>query len=170
MGYIRDYDGNNLGAADKWQYLGHTDINGKGLQEYIFVNPQIGRWASVAIASDGNVYMDNFGSGGNTRVVGIYTDPLVANGSVQKGGPFDSQTRFQNDLYNNNIGTILGSGDYDHNGLQEVYFKLKDGSAFLHAYMWADGNIQYANYQNATQVQQYLTSNGYSSSYWGTWF
>ena len=29
--------------------------------------------------------------------------------------------------------------------------------------MHADGNIQYANYQNETQVREYLTSNGYSS-------
>ena len=29
--------------------------------------------------------------------------------------------------------------------------------------MHADGNIQYANYQNETQVREYLTNNGYSS-------
>ena len=34
---------------------------------------------------------------------------------------------------------------------------------FPNSKMHVDGNIQYANYQNETQVREYLTSNGYSS-------
>jgi len=41
--------------------------------------------------------------------------------------------------------------------------KTNDGTAYLRALMHVDGNIQYANYQNETQVREYLTSNGYSS-------
>ena len=36
-------------------------------------------------------------------------------------------------------------------------------TCIFRALMHVDGNIQYANYQNETQVREYLTSNGYSS-------
>ena len=54
--------------------------------------------------------------------------------------------------------------------MQEVYFALTDGSAYLHAYMHADGNIQYANYQSREQVIEFLTANGYGSDIWADWF
>ena len=63
---------------------------------------------------------------------------MVTLGEVIAGSDHDSQRRFQNDL------------------------KI-DNTAYLRALMHADGNIQYANYQNETQVREYLTSNGYSS-------
>jgi len=53
--------------------------------------------------------------------------------------------------------------DFDGDGLQEIYFRLEDGTAYLRALMHADGNIQYANYQSAEQVDDYLLGLGYSS-------
>jgi len=41
--------------------------------------------------------------------------------------------------------------------------KTNNTGSYLRALMHADGNIQYANYQNETQVREYLTNNGYSS-------
>ena len=64
-----------------------------------------------------------YGSGGTTRVVGIYVDPLVTDGVVEKFGPYDSQQRFQTDLITDNL-TVKASRDYDGDGFQEVYWKL----------------------------------------------
>ncbi len=170
MGNIRDFDGNDLGGGSSWKLIGTAVVNSSGQSEHIFFNRQIGRWAEVGTEADGKTYFDDHGWAGDTRVVGIYIDPLVANGTVVKGSDVDSQRRFQNDLQIDNIHGILGDGDYNHDGLQEVYFSLTDGTAYLHAYMWADGNIQYANYQSKQQVIDYLTSNGWSSSTWSSWF
>ncbi len=170
MGAIRDFDGNDLGSVSGWLRIGQADIQGDGDIEQILVNRLNGRWASVGPAEDGLVYFDDHGWAGDTRVVGIYTDPLVANGTVVAGSDNDSQRRFQNDLNIENIHAVLGAGDYDHDGLQEVYFSLTDGTAYLHAYMHADGNIRYANYQSQQQVIDYLTTNGFSSTTWAGWF
>ncbi len=170
MAAIRDFDGNDLGGASSWKLIGTAVVNTSGTTEHIFFNRQIGRWAEVGTESDGKTYFDNHGWAGDTRVVGIYIDPLVANGTVVAGSDFDSQRRFQNDLMIDNIKGILGYGDYNHDGLEEVYFSLTDGTAYLHAYMHADGNIQYANYQNQQQVIDYLTNNGWSSNTWAGWF
>ena len=94
----------------------------------------------------------------------------MTSGEVVAGGPNDSQRRFQNDLSIENINRVLGADDYDGDGLQEVYLALTDGSAYLHAYMHADGNIQYANYQSQTQVIEFLTANGYGPETWADWF
>jgi Ca2+-binding RTX toxin-like protein len=170
MAGIRDFDGNNLGAVSSWKLIGAADVNGDGVVEHILVNRDNGRWAEVATEADGRTYFANNGWAGDTRVVGIYIDPLVALGIVQQGSDYDSQRRFQNDLNIGNINKVLGSGDYDHDGLQEVYFSLTDGTAYLHAYMHADGNIQYANYQNQQQVIDYLTQNGFGASTYAGWF
>ncbi|MXO90856.1 calcium-binding protein [Pontixanthobacter aquaemixtae] len=167
---IRDFDGNDLGGASNWELIGQADANGDGSADYIFVNHQIGRFAEVGLGADGRVYFDNHSWGGDTRVVGIYIDPLVLSGEVEAGGDHDSQRRFQHDLFINNISDVLGSDDYDGDGLQEVYFALTDGTAFLHAYMHADGNIRYANYQSQQQVIDFLTANGYDQSTWADWF
>ena len=53
------------------------------------------------------------------------------------------------------------AGDYDSDGVHEVYWKTADGSAYLRSLMHSDGNIRYANYQNEEQMSNYLTSNGY---------
>ena len=71
----------------------------------------------------------------------------------------NSQVRFQNDLEIDNL-AVKASGDYDGDGLQEVYWKTVDETAYLRALMHADGNIQYANYQNEEQMIDYLTANG----------
>ena len=55
------------------------------------------------------------------------------------------------------------SGDYDSDGVHEVYWKTADGSAYLRSLMHADGNIRYANYQSEEQMSNYLTDNGYES-------
>jgi hypothetical protein len=170
MSAIRDFDGNNLGAAASWQLIGTTDVNDSGNQSHVYIDSAIGRWAEVGTAPDGLVYFNDYAWAGTTRVVGIYIDPLVTSGAVQQGSATDSERRFQNDLQIGNIAGILGSGDYDGDGLQEIYFRLTDGTAYLHAYMWADGNIRYANYQSAQQVTDYLTSHGFGASTWGTWF
>ncbi|MDB5437858.1 MAG: family beta-propeller repeat protein [Caulobacteraceae bacterium] len=169
-GALRDFDGNDLGGGSSWVLAGHADVQGDGDQEYILFNQQIGRWATIGPAADGRVYFDDHGWAGDTRVVGIYIDPEVQQGHAALGGPNDSQRRFQNDLNIGNIKGILGAGDYNHDGLQEVYFSLTDGTAYLHAYMHADGNIEYANYQDQTQVTNYLTANGFASSTWIGWF
>jgi serralysin len=170
MGAIRDFSGNNLGGANDWVRIGQADVDGDGDIDQFFVNAAIGRFAEVATGPDGLVYFSDHGWAGETRVVGIYIDPLVQANPSLAGGPFDSQTRFQNDLFISNISTVLGAADYDRDGLQEVYFRLTDGTAYLHAYMHADGNIRYANYQNQAQVIEFLTQNGWSSSTWAGWF
>lgn len=170
MGAIRDFDGNALGGAASWRLIGSADVNGDGDADQILVNRAIGRFAEVATAPDGKVYFSDHGWAGETRVVGIYVDPLVAAGAVAAGGDHDSQRRFQNDLLIENINEVLGAGDYDGDGLQEVYFALTDGSAFLHAYMHSDGNIRYANYQSEQQVIDFLQSHGFGIETYGDWF
>ena len=168
MSAIRDFDGVDLGGAEFWRLLGSVDIQGDGDEEYILINSQIGRWATVGVNENGLIDFLNNGQGGDTRVVGIYIDPQVEAGIVEAGSPFDSQIRFQNDLNDDNL-ELLAADDYDGDGLQEAYFRLGDGTAVLHAYMEADGNIQYANYQSASDLQQYMNDNGINESVWGEW-
>ena len=74
----------------------------------------------------------------------------------------NSQVRFQNDLLNDNL-TVKTSGDFDGDGFQEVYWKTNNGDIYLRSLMHADGNIQYANYQNQAQMSDYLTAQGHES-------
>ena len=83
-------------------------------------------------------------------------------GDVVKFSDHDSQYRFRNDLEIDNL-VAKHSGDYDSDGVHEVYWKTSDGSAYLRSLMHADGNIRYANYQSEEQMSNYLTSNGYES-------
>ena len=53
------------------------------------------------------------------------------------------------------------SGDYDGDGVHEVYWKLADNSAYLRSLMHDDGNIRYANYQSPEQMTEYLTNQGF---------
>ena len=170
MNAIRDFDGNDLDGDGAWLRIGSADVNGDGDVDQILVNDAIGRFATVGTADDGLVYFDDYSWAGETRVAGIYVDPLVESGDVVAGSANDSQRRFQNDLQIENINRVLGADDYDGDGLQEVYFALTDGTAYLHAYMHADGNIRYANYQSEQQVIDFLTANGYDSSTWADWF
>ena len=113
-------------------------------------------------AFTGEIDYSDYGAGGTTRIVGIYVDPLVTSGDVVQFSDHDSQYRFQNDLINDNL-LVKTSGDYDSDGVQEVYWKTADGSAYLRSLMHADGNIRYANYQSEEQMSNYLTFNGFSS-------
>ena len=170
MNAIRDFDGNALGGNGNWLRIGQADVNGDGDIDQILVNDAIGRFATVGTAPDGLVYFSDFGWAGETRVAGIYIDPLVAAGIVERFGPNDSQRRFQNDLQIENINRVLGANDYDRDGLQEVYLALTDGTAYLRAIMEFDGNIRYANYQSQQEVIDYLAANGFGQETWGTWF
>ena len=60
------------------------------------------------------------------------------------------------------VGTT--TGDYDGDGFQEVYWSKVDNTAYLRAVMHADGNIQYANYQNLDQMTDYLTGHGFADT------
>ncbi|MGB0697532.1 MAG: hypothetical protein ACPGOY_17905, partial [Rhodospirillaceae bacterium] len=127
-------------------------------------NRALGRWASV----DGDLNLGDFGAGGASRVVGIYLDPFVEDGSVELGGEFDSQTRFTNDLKNNNL-TVLGNVDGDQDGFQDVFFRTVDGTAYLRALMHADGNIQYANYMVWEQLDAWMKTHGVEESFYDGW-
>jgi hypothetical protein len=167
MGSIRDYDGNDLGGSSSWKLIGDVDIQGDGDLESILVNPAIERFASVG-SVNGAIDFTQHGFGGDTRVVGIYIDPTLQNNPEKIGGPFDSQRRFQNDLKIDNL-QVLGAADYNNDGFQDLYFKLGDGTAVLRALMFADGNIQYANYQSKNDLADFMTANNVSSSVWGSW-
>ena len=104
----------------------------------------------------------DYGEGGGTRVIGIYEDPLIAIGKVIKNSDIDSQRRFQNDLYIDNL-EVKTSGDYNSDGIHEVYWKTNDGTAYLRALMHDDGNIRYANYQSEDQMHEYLTTQGHEN-------
>ena len=81
---------------------------------------------------------------------------------VVKYSDHDSQYRFRNDLEIDNL-VAKHAGDYDSDGVHEVYWKTADGSAYLRSLMHTDGNIRYANYQSEAQMKEYLTANGDSS-------
>jgi hypothetical protein len=168
MDGIRDYDGNTFSAVEGWTLQGVVDIQNDGDVEFVYSNRDLGRWATIGSDEYGIVNLGNHGQGGDTRVVGIYIDPLVESGAVEQGGPFDSQLRFQNDLLIDNL-RLLGGDDYDSDGFQEIYWKTTDGTAYLRSLMHADGNIQYANYQSEQQMIDYLTQQGYDEATWGDW-
>ena len=169
---IRDYDGNfhanNGSVSDEikssYKYQGKLDVNKDGISEAIYTNKKSGRWVTAYVNnSTGEIDYSDHGKGGTTRIVGIYIDPLVTSGEVVQFSDHDSQHRFQNDLKIDNL-LVKTAGDYDNDGFQEVYWKTSDGTAYLRALMHADGNIQYANYQNEYQMTEYLVSNGYQST------
>ena len=166
---IKDYDGNlhagdnSQATASSYKYQGLLDVNGDGVFEAIFTNKSSKRWVTAEVDSTtGQIDFDDNGAGGTTRVVGIYIDPLVTSGDVVQYSDHDSQYRFRNDLEIDNL-VAKHSGDYDSDGVHEVYWKTSDGSAYLRSLMHTDGNIRYANYQSAEQMSNYLTSNGYES-------
>ena len=197
---IKDYDGNlhagdNLEeTASSYKYHGMLDVNGDGVFETIFTNKSSKRWVTAKVDSTtGQIDFDDNGAGGGTRVVGIYADPLIAEGADNGGFLSDgvtpapanfgvseeeryleingetidrlalnSQVRFQNDLEIDNL-QAKHSGDYDSDGIHEVYWKTADGTAYLRSLMHADGNIRYANYQSESQMSDYLTAQGHGS-------
>ena len=123
------------------------------------------------------------------ELLGIYADPLIAEGENNGGYLSDGVTPapanfgvsdadryvvvngetidrlalnsqvIQNDLEIDNL-QAKHSRDYDEDGIHEVYWKTADGTAYLRSLMHADGNIRYANYQSEDQMKEYLTANG----------
>ncbi|WP_269609298.1 FKBP-type peptidyl-prolyl cis-trans isomerase [Prochlorococcus marinus] len=169
---FKDYDGNVHGYLNEapedikplYKYQGTLDVNNDGVYEFIFTNQGSGRWATSSIDPiTGFIDSTEYGEGGSTRIVGIYEDPLVANGTVQKDSDFDSSKTFFNDLKLDNL-ILKTVGDFDGDGFQELYWSKVDNTAYLRAVMHADGNIQYANYQNLDQMTNYLTSNGFADT------
>ena len=169
---FKDYDGNEHGYLNEapedikslYKYQGILDVNNDGVYEFIFTNKGSGRWATSSIDPiTGFIDSTKHGEGGSTRIVGIYEDPLVANGSVEKDSDFDSSKTFFNDLKLDNL-ILKTVGDFDGDGFQELYWSKVDNTAYLRAVMHADGNIQYANYQNLDQMTNYLTSNGFADT------
>ena len=170
LGGIKDFDGTPHAnpepisdlAKQSYKYQGMVDVNKNGESEAIFTNKITGRWATASISSSGEIDYTDYGKDGTTRIVGIYIDPLVTSGDVVQFSDHDSQYRFQNDLKIDNL-LVKTSGDFDSDGVQEVYWKTADGSAYLRSLMHSDGNIRYANYQSEEQMSNYLTANGYES-------
>ena len=169
---IKDYDGNDHGllnepakiVKDSYKFQGILDVNNDSKYEFIFTNKESGRWSTATVDPiTGYINVNDHGQGGTTRIVGIYEDPLVANGTVEKGSVFDSSKTFFNDLKLDNL-LLKTVGDYDSDGFQEVYWSKVDNTAYLRAVMHADGNIQYANYQSLQQMTDYLTSNGFTET------
>ena len=161
---VKDFDGfvhgsKQFKSTDKYKYQGKSDLDLDGYEENIFTNSSTQRWISIGIKED----FTNHGENGNTRVIGIYVDPLVESGEVIKDSDHDSQRRFSNDLKIDNL-ILMTSYDFNEDGFQEVYWKTSDRSAYLRLLMHADGNIQYANYQSENQMIEYLTSKGYESA------
>ncbi len=172
ISYLCDYDGNLHGflgdtpedAIISYKHQGLLDVNGDGSLEAIYTNKVSGRWATTTIDPiTGIIDYTNHGQGGSTRIVGIYEDPLVKAGLVEKDSDFDGSRTFINDLKIDNL-ILKTVGDYDGDGFQEVYWSKVDNTAYLRAVMHADGNIQYANYQNLDQMTDYLTSHGFANT------
>ena len=98
----------------------------------------------------------NFGVSEEERYVEV-------NGETVDRLALNSQVRFQNDLKIDNL-IVKTSGDYDSDGVSEVYWKTNDGTAYLRALMHDDGNIRYANYQSESDMTAYLTENNHAST------
>ncbi len=206
LSYIRDFDGNlqggnhNAEMESSYEYQGFLDINGDGEKELIYTNKESKRWVTAEVDPlTGQIDYDDNGADGSTRIVGIYEDPLIAEGEANNGFLSDgvtpapanfgvsdedryvdmngdrdfnddnedrlalnSQVRFQNDLAIDNL-TVKTAGDYDGDGVHEVYWKTNDGTAYLRALMHDDGNIKYANYQSEAEMTDYLTTQGHDS-------
>ena len=122
---------------------------------------------AVGLANGG--YLDDgvtpapaqFGATGSDRYLDLNGDGDFDDNNEDRRA-LNIQLRFQNDLLNDNL-SVKHSGDYDGDGFQEVYWKTIDSDVYLRALMHADGNIQYANYQNEEQMIDYLTGNGNDS-------
>lgn len=164
-----DYNGHPIGATGQWNLLGLASVQPGAAPSYILVDPTTGRWAEVAVQANGAINFNNYGQNGDTRVVGIYIDPLVTAGIVAAGSPNDSQVRFLSDVENNNL-NLLGSVYDQRNGGMDLMFGVTNSpGVYLRAILHTDGNIQYANYVTSAQLSQWATSQeipGAISSAW----
>ena len=69
------------------------DVNGDGVFAAIFTNKSSKRWVTAKVDSTtGKIDFDDNGAGGGTRVVGIYADPLIAEGEKYGGFLSDGTT------------------------------------------------------------------------------
>jgi hypothetical protein len=166
---LLDYNGNALGAVGQWDMLGLASVQPGATPSYILVDPATGRWAEVGVQSNGTFNFQANGDNGNTRVVGIYVDPLVAAGIVAPDSPDNSQTRFLADVEANRL-DLIGSVYDQENGGMDLMFSLNNSNdVYLRAILHTDGNIQYANYMTTTQLVQWATSQEISSSIYNGW-
>ena len=159
--HVRDFDGILHGnsadsVSSSYVYQGSVDVDNDGMDEFVYTNEESGRWVTAGSDLD----FSDYGPGGDTRVVGLYEDPLVIIGEVEIGSPHDSQARFQNDLYDDNL-RLGGAADVDSDGFSEVFWNTTDDSAFLRSIHHLDGNVKYANYMNAGQMSDYLSQHGH---------
>ncbi len=121
---IKDYDGNLhgfLGEApstvkSSYKYQGKLDVNADGVIEAIYTNQNSGRWVTASIDPiTGGFNYGKHGKGNSTRIVGIYEDPLVKAGLVEKDSDLDGSRTFINDLKLDNL-ILKTVGDYDGDG------------------------------------------------------
>ena len=165
---IRDYDGNlhaNTGSVSDatksaYKYQHALDVNGDGTLEAIYTNMESGRWVTASINSlTGKVDYSDYGKNGTTRIVGIYEDPLIAEGNNNGGFLSDGVTPApanfgvsDDDRYVQVDGETIDrlalnsqvrfqndlkidnlvakkSSDFDSDGISEVYWKTNDGTA-----------------------------------------
>jgi len=71
---------------------------------------------------------------------------------------------------------VLGAyADPSASGMQDLFFKLTNHSpdhhddVYLRAILWGDGNIQYANYMNTSQLVEWANTAGMPSSDYANW-
>jgi hypothetical protein len=166
---LLDYNGNALGGVGQWYMLGAASVQPGAAPSYILIDPTTGRWAEVGLQPNGTINFQDNGDNGNTRVVGIYQDPLVAAGIVAPNSPDDSQTRFLADVQADRL-DLLGSVYDQENGGMDLMFQLTNSSdVYLRAILFPDGNIQYANYVTGAQLTSWATSQEISPTVYDAW-
>src|SRR6185312_16862070 len=129
----------------------------------------------VTPRTDGSFNFANHGANDDTRVVGIYIDPLVQSGVVQANSPTDSQVRFLSDVKADRLAVLGSLPDPNQAGMQDLFFKLTNHAAdhhddvYLRAILWGDGNIQYANYMNTGQLTDWMNAANAPSAVYANW-
>lgn len=171
---LKDFNGNPVGATGEWSLLGIASVQAGDAPSYILADPVTGRWAEVAVQSNGSIALQNYGQSGDTRVAGIYIDPGVADGSIPLGSPFDSQTRFLSDIQGNRLALMGSVFDQQAGGMDLIFRQTNDGgnlqnAVFLRAILHSDGNIDYANYMTAAQFTSWAQNTQLASAIYQPW-
>ena len=102
-------------------------------------------WKSWAVFEWGVFYSSNgFLSDGVTPALANFDVSnedrfVLVDGEINDRLALNSQVRFQNYLDIDNL-SAKHSGDYDGDGIHEVYWKTNNGTAFLRSLMHHDGN------------------------------
>ena len=162
---LRDQDGALYEADAQWRFVGGLDAGPADGVENVYMAQVEGapRWATLFV-SDGTADLDDVSAGAGSYVLPEYVDPLVP-----PGHRYNSQGRFEADTRSGNINGILGVGDYDGDGGQEIYFSLANGHAVLHMYMNDDRSFRYANYQSEQDLIDFMSANGVDASVYQGW-